>query len=708
MKKLLFLIHDLGGGGAERVLVDLVNRLDPTRSDITVLALFGGGVHEKRLAPHIHYRALLPRAFPANTHIMKLFSPRLLHRLLVRAHYDVEIAFLEGACARIIGGCPDPQVRRIAWIHGQPNNTRNAARSFRSAREALRCYGTMERIVCVSRDVRRAFLSALPVQTPTVVLRNVLDVRRIEASAAKPAPMPSAAPGELTLVGVGKLIRGKGFDRMIRVLARLVRAGVSVRLLILGEGPQRRRLCALAKRLGVAERVSLLGYQSDPYALLAQCDLFVCASHSEGFSTAATEALLVGTPVCTVSVGGMRELLGENDEWGIVTENSEDALFSALYRLLTDRALLTHYRRVAAAWGRKFREEMDDAAEAVQALLEEPPCAQTQDASADERISVIVPACNAAPWLPRCLDSLLAQTHRVPEVIVVDDGSTDDTAAVALRYAALDRRVRVIRQENRGANAARLRGVAEAEGAWIGFADADDCVAPDMYERLLQNARRFDAEISHCGYRRILPDGREVAYHGTGALLQCDRLRGLRELVCGTRVEPGVWNKLYRRELFADVAHRIDPNVRINEDLLLNFYLFRAAERSIYEDFCPYFYHVRRGSVSTSVSRTQALCESIRVSEQLLRDAPPQVRGVCCARLARQLAELATLPNADACIRKQAQGELRRRMKMLLRADMGLRRKLLSVCAALCPRGYAALKRLRRAREKTQTDEVCA
>lgn len=701
MKKLLFLIHDLGGGGAERVLVDLVNCLDATRFDITVTAVFGGGVNERFLAPQVHYRALLPRAFPGNSHVMKLFSPRLLHRLFIRAHYDVEIAFLEGPCARIVGGCPDPQVRRIAWIHGQPKNARHAARSFRSAREALRCYGTMEQIVCVSDDARRAFLSALPVQAPTVVLRNVLDVRRIDALAAEPAPLPPAAPGELTLVSVGKLVRGKGFDRSIRLLARLVRAGVPARLAILGEGPQRCRLLELAKRLGVAERVLLLGYRSNPYACVARCDLFVCASHSEGFSTAATEALLVGTPVCTVSVGGMRELLGENDEWGIVTENGDDALFSAVCRLLTDRALLAHYRHAAAAWRRELHAQ--EAVEAVQALLEETQCGEKRE----EPISVIVPAYNAAPWLPRCLDSILAQTHRALEVIVVDDGSADDTAAVASRYAARDRRVRVLRQENRGANAARLRGVAEAAGAWVGFVDADDRIAPDMYARLLQNARRFDADIAHCGYRSVLPDGREAAYHGTGARLQCDRLRGLRELVCGTRVEPGVWNKLYRRSLFVGVAQQIDLSVRINEDLLLNFYLFRAAARSIYEDICPYIHYVRRGSVGTSVSQAQALSESIRVSEQLLSAAPPQVRGACCARLARQLAELATLPDADVSTRCRAQGELRRRLKMLLRADMGLRRKILSVYAALCPRGYAALKQLRRAREKFPTGEVC-
>ncbi len=372
MKKLLFLIHDLGPGGAERVLVDLVNRLDRTQFDVTVLAVFGGGVNARLLAPHIRYRAVLPRAFPGNSHFLKLFPPKLLHRLLVRTRYDVEIAFLEGSCARIVSGCPWRDVRKLAWIHSLPGGTRDAARDFRSRREARRCYDTMERIVCVSRDVRQAFLSSLAVTAPTVVVRNALDTRRIAAQACRPASVPPPASGEFTLVGVGKLVRGKGFDRLIRLTARLCRAGIPVRLLILGEGPARRSLQISAKRLGVADRVLLPGYRSEPYADVAVCDLFVCASHTEGFSTAATEALLVGTPVCSVSVGGMRELLGAHDEWGIVTEQSEDALFSAVYRLLSDKALLAHYRRRAARRGAALRAQ--DTIAAVQALLTEPPC----------------------------------------------------------------------------------------------------------------------------------------------------------------------------------------------------------------------------------------------------------------------------------------------------------------------------------------------
>ena len=98
----------------------------------------------------------------------------------------------------------------------------------------------------------------------------------------------------------------------------------------------------LADELGIADVVTLLGYQTNPYKYVAKCDLFVCASFAEGFSTAATEALIVGTPVCTVEVSGMKEMLGENNEWGVVTENDDEALYHGIKQLLDEPSLLAH------------------------------------------------------------------------------------------------------------------------------------------------------------------------------------------------------------------------------------------------------------------------------------------------------------------------------------------------------------------------------
>lgn len=114
--------------------------------------------------------------------------------------------------------------------------------------------------------------------------------------------------------------------------------------------------------------VTFLGYQTNPYKYVAKSDVFVCSSFSEGFSTAATEALIVGTPVCTVEVSGMKEMLGENNEYGIVTENDEEALYRGIKSLIESPELLAHYKKQAEIRGKDFSTEQT--VRAVEEMLE--------------------------------------------------------------------------------------------------------------------------------------------------------------------------------------------------------------------------------------------------------------------------------------------------------------------------------------------------
>ncbi len=369
MKKLLFLIHDLGQGGAEKVLVNLVNNLDPERFDVTVMTLFDCGENRAFLAPHIRYRSWIGRMIPGNSYLMKLFSPKMLHKLIVREHYDVEIAYLEGPCARVISGCPDPTVKKIAWIHIQLDTEERASGSFRSPAEARACYAKFDRIVSVSREVERIFRRSLGVPGDYRVLYNTNQTADILARSQESVSEPVFPPDAIKLVGVGKLLKNKGFDRVLPMAAKLCGQGHDLRLYLLGDGPMRGELETLARELGIADRVCFLGYQTNPYKYVAKCDLFFCASHAEGFSTAATEALILGVPVCTVEVSGMKEMLGEDNAYGIVTENTDEALYDGLKRLVEDPALLAHYRQQAKLRGKDFSTEQT--VRAVEELLED-------------------------------------------------------------------------------------------------------------------------------------------------------------------------------------------------------------------------------------------------------------------------------------------------------------------------------------------------
>lgn len=311
----------------------------------------------------------------------------------------------------------------------------------------------------------------------------------------------------------------------------------------------------------------------------------------------------------------------------------------------------------------------------------------------DNKISIIVPAYNIETYLARTLDSILAQTYRNLEVIVVNDGSKDGTGAVLDRFAALDPRIRAIHKENGGVTSARLRGLAEATGEWIGFVDGDDLVEPDMYERLLENALKYGADISHCGYRMVFPS-RVDYYHNTGKLVEQDHDAGLRDLICGSFVEPALWNKLYRRALFAGLAEKMDFSIKINEDVLMNYWLFKASRKSVYEDFCPYHYVLRPGSAATSKLNEHKLRDPMKVTKAIFDDADEMLRPTALTRLARQLIGGASMdakeqPQLVKPYRGECRRELRQRLFSILRCSaVGSKLKLMALITSLCPWGY--------------------
>lgn len=368
MKKVLFLIHDLGQGGAEKVLVNLVNNMDDSKFDITVMTLFDSGENRQFLGKNVKYKTWCKKMIPGNSHWMKLFSPEHLHKLIIKEHYDIEIAYLEGPCARVISGCTDSNVKKLSWIHIEQHTAERASMSFRSVAEAKACYRCFDRIICVSQTVKQDFEQALQIPVHHEVLYNTNEsdkIIRLSHEAVEPGIM---LPSEIKLVGVGKLLKSKGFDRVIKIVKQLKEQGYPVHFFVLGEGPERNSLQEYIQQNGLENNVTLLGYQLNPYKYVAKCDLYVCASFAEGFSTAATEALIVGTPVCTVEVSGMKEMLGENNEYGIVTDNNDAALYQGISKLINSPELLEKYKKRADSRGKAFSTEAT--VKAVEKMLE--------------------------------------------------------------------------------------------------------------------------------------------------------------------------------------------------------------------------------------------------------------------------------------------------------------------------------------------------
>ena len=237
-------------------------------------------------------------------------------------------------------------------------------------------------------------------------------------------------------------------------------------------------------------------------------------------------------------------------------------------------------------------------------------------------ISIVIPFYNLEKYAVKTLDSVFAQTYLNTEVIAVDDGSADGTGKILDEYARHEKRLKVIHKQNEGVSRARLDGIKAAGGEYIGFVDGDDLIDSDMYERLLANALKYDADISHCGYRMIRPDGKTEYYYNTGEVIIQDNRQGIYDLLDGSKIEPGLCNKLFHKSLFHSLLHnsKMDWSLKENEDLLMNYYLFKESAVSIYEDFCPYCYIVRIGSSSHGKVKEHILSDPIKIGETFLKE----------------------------------------------------------------------------------------
>lgn len=237
-------------------------------------------------------------------------------------------------------------------------------------------------------------------------------------------------------------------------------------------------------------------------------------------------------------------------------------------------------------------------------------------------ISVIVPVYNIAPYIERCIESILAQTYKNIEIIIVDDGSTDSTPEIVDLYEKKYANIKVIHKKNEGVSCARLTGIFQSSGQYIGFVDGDDWIEPYMYELLINNAVQYKADISHCGYQMDFPNGHSDYYHGTGKKMYQNHEQGIEDLLSGRMIEPGLVNKLFKRDIIIDfeLSPIWDSTIKINEDLLMNYILFLKAKRSFFEDKCMYHYTLRKNSAATSKRSLNKITDPIKVMKIIFED----------------------------------------------------------------------------------------
>ncbi len=221
-------------------------------------------------------------------------------------------------------------------------------------------------------------------------------------------------------------------------------------------------------------------------------------------------------------------------------------------------------------------------------------------------ISVIVPVYNVEHYIKRCVDSILAQTYTNLEIILVDDGSTDDSGKICDEYAKMDIRVKIVHQKNGGLSDARNTGIRQANGICYTFIDSDDYVAVDYIACLCRLLWENQAQIAICGYRKVLEDfeikknfdseiSTENLYYSEEALFRLLYQRKMITSVCG---------RLFRAELFEQIHF---PKAKLHEDVAVTYRLFDAAEKIACTSAEKYYYFQRRDSIVNQKFRKQRM-----------------------------------------------------------------------------------------------------
>lgn len=263
----------------------------------------------------------------------------------------------------------------------------------------------------------------------------------------------------------------------------------------------------------------------------------------------------------------------------------------------------------------------------------------------EPKVSIVVPVYNVEQFLPQCIDSLLEQTLKDIEIILVDDGSPDNCGEIAEQYAQTDSRIKVIHQNNAGLGPARNSGIQAASGEYIGFVDSDDWARPEMFQRLYQAAIRNHADIVVGGYREL--SGEKIlalmpnplagnTLDAAAAIQQVrKRLYGCSMYDARTNIFPvAVWTSLYRRTLIH--SNEVCFFNVFSEDTFFNLEAYRYAKVITFTDDTDYCYR-KEGQCSITQTFSDTKLEKYKEYIMLLEEnAAKENDPECLMRIKRK------------------------------------------------------------------------
>lgn len=391
MKKLLFVVHTLQVGGAERVLINLLKKIDKNKYSITVLAIVNDGIYidELKEIEGVKYKYLFDTFFKKSREnkqsklhkicnkimnfIWKIYIllikyfPKMLYKKTVKEKYDVEIAFLEGKISKFVANSTNRESKKIAWIHTDINNV-TGINIFKSLKEEKSCYEKFDKIICVSDEVKKRFSNKTGIKENLYVQVNPICSKEILEKAEEPITEELNKNG-LIICSVGRLVKEKGYDRLLEIHNKLINESIIHTLWIIGEGEERVKLESYIKEHHLEDTVNLVGYRKNPFKYVQKADIFVCSSRIEGLSSAMLEATVLGKAIISTNCPGTKEILGEEGQAAMIVENDAEDLYKGLKLMLTDPKLRDKFRKNIKERSKKF--DMSNVILEIEKILDE-------------------------------------------------------------------------------------------------------------------------------------------------------------------------------------------------------------------------------------------------------------------------------------------------------------------------------------------------
>jgi glycosyltransferase involved in cell wall biosynthesis len=332
MIKILFLIPELSGGGAEKVLCNLVNNMDQSRFDITVHTV-NPCDYRKYLSSGIRHRSILKCKNKLVMKISRLWFRlctefKLTYPLYIKDDYDIEVAYLECEATKVLAASTNKRAKKIAWVHC------DLQKKGIVDKKTAGYYSHYDKVVCVSEDVKQSFDEVYGECIESVVINNVIDEEEIIEKSKEKIEWPLNGKGK-KIVSVGRLSEEKNYSHLIDTCIKLKNDSYEFSLVIVGDGVEYKNLHNQIKENRMEEYILLKGFEANPYPWIREADYVVCSSKYEGSSTVVQEALILGKIVITTPCGGMSELLGDS-EMGLITDDTEDGLYLGIKEIIDD------------------------------------------------------------------------------------------------------------------------------------------------------------------------------------------------------------------------------------------------------------------------------------------------------------------------------------------------------------------------------------